>query len=531
MPPSSTSAPSPAGERPWRRQAAWLLVTLTYLFAFPYYQRLNNPNENVRIWAARAIVEHGVLNIDEVQREWGYVNDKATNEGHVYSSKAPGATFLAVPVLAVHTKLRHLLGRPSPDKRETTFWLRLFALKVPLCVFLWFFARYVERLTRSPAARDLLVVGLGLGTMMYPYGEIFTGHALAAAAAFGSFMLLAPPDGRGAADRPGSLDGKLLGAGFLAAWCVTFEYQAAFVVAALAVYALYVYRAHAAAFFAGALPVALGLGLYHTVLFGRPWRFPYGYIENPEFLRTAHSAGFHGLTLPHPESFGVFLLRPDYGLFAFSPVLVLGVLAAVWLVARGARRDGVLVLAITTLMILFQAGMSNWRAGWCVGPRYIATVAPFLTFAIARAWPLVRRWTWLFPLCAGLVLASVVLNVSSGAVYPHYPEVFDNPVFDVTFPLLREGYAPYSLGWALGLRGLPSLAPIALCALGAFALGAVGDDRRPSQRTAIVGLALIVAAAFLVPLSTYGRKPSPGETSMLAFVRATWEPPPAPMRR
>src|SRR5262249_28896014 len=165
----------------WRRQAAWLLVTLAYLFAFPYYPQLNNPNENARIWATRAIVEHGVLNIDELQREWGYVNDKAKNERHVYSGKAPGASFLGVPVLAGPTKLRHLMGLPSPGKRETTFWLRLVALKLPLVVFLWFFARYVERLTGSPAARDLLVVGLGLGTLMYPYGQIFTGHALAAA--------------------------------------------------------------------------------------------------------------------------------------------------------------------------------------------------------------------------------------------------------------------------------------------------------------------------------------------------------------
>jgi len=72
------------------RHAAWLLVTLAYLYVFPYFERINNPNENVRIWAARAIVEHHVLNIDQESREWGYVNDKATTGKHLYSSKAPG---------------------------------------------------------------------------------------------------------------------------------------------------------------------------------------------------------------------------------------------------------------------------------------------------------------------------------------------------------------------------------------------------------------------------------------------------------
>jgi hypothetical protein len=161
---------APTGAPAWRRNAAWALVSLAYLFAAPYYERLNNPNENARVWATRAIVEHHVLNVDAVEHEWGYVNDKAKNDKHVYSGKAPGASFLGVPVLWTQTKLRHLVGWPSPGKRAATFWLRLCAVKLPLALFLWFFARYVERATGSALARDLLVVGLGLGTLMYPYG-------------------------------------------------------------------------------------------------------------------------------------------------------------------------------------------------------------------------------------------------------------------------------------------------------------------------------------------------------------------------
>jgi hypothetical protein len=533
VPPTDQSRLTPP-EPAWRRQAAWLLVTLAYLFAFPYYERLNNPNENARIWATRAIVEHGVLNIDAVQREWGYVNDKAKNESHVYSGKAPGTSFLGVPVLAVQTKLRHLMGWSSPGKKETTFWLRLFAVKLPLCVFLWFFARYVERVTRSPAARDLLVVALGLGTLMYPYGEIFVGHALAAAAAFGSFMLLAPPeesDERRGGRGPGAFDRALMLAGALAGACVVFEYQAVLVSAALTAYAVWRYRDRSLAFFTGALPVALLLGLYHTALFGRPWRFPFGYVENPEFLRRDHTAGWHGLALPKLEAFGSFLFSTDYGLFVFSPVLALGALATALLIARGPRREGILVTSIAVVMFVFLAGMSNWRGGWCVGPRYITTVAPFLVYAIARAWPLMREQPWWSSLVAGLIIPSVLLNVVSGAVYPHYPEVFDNPVFDLTFPLLGQGYAPYGFGWLIGLRGLASLAPLAVVVLGALALGVGGDDLRPSRWVTHLATALVVAVAFLVPLSAYGRKPRAPEQSMSAFVRSAWEPQPLPPPR
>ena len=176
-----------------RRHASWFLVAAAYLIVSPYFEAINNPNENVRVWATRAIVEHHVLDIDAVMREWGYVNDKAKNARHVYSSKAPGVSFAGVPVLFVETELRKLVGWPAPGKREATFWLRLVAVKLPMLAFFWLFARYVERKTRSGLARDLLLVALGLGTMLYPYGGMFVGHALAAAAVFSAFILMDDP--------------------------------------------------------------------------------------------------------------------------------------------------------------------------------------------------------------------------------------------------------------------------------------------------------------------------------------------------
>src|SRR5205823_6820446 len=140
-------------------------------------------------------------------------------------------------------------------------------------------------------------------------------------------------------------------------------------------------------------------------------------VENPVFARTAHHAGFHGLSLPQLTAFPSFLFSPSYGLFMFSPVLLLGVAAIVALFARGprgprgARRDAVLVTAVCVLMFVFLAGMSNWRAGWCVGPRYIATVAPFLMLPMLRAWPRASETWWLTAIAVGLLIPSVVLNV------------------------------------------------------------------------------------------------------------------------
>jgi hypothetical protein len=516
------------GESPFRRHVAWGLCCVAYLVVSPYFERLNNPNENVRVWATRAVVMHHALRIDEAEREWGYVNDKAKNEQHVYSSKAPGVTFVGVPVLWVHTKLRQLVGWPAPGKQATTFWLRLFAVKLPVCVFLFFFARYVRRITDSSWARDVAVIALGLGTMLYPYGNLFVGHALAAATAFGAYMLLDAPN---AGDGGNPRWPRMALAGVLAGVTVLFEYQALLVSIALAVYAIVRYRrqvATLAAFVVGTLPPAIALGAFHTALFGRPWRIPLGYVENPVFAATAHKAGYNGLSFPHFSAFPSFLFSPSYGLFAFSPVLALGVAGVAALFARGPRgmrREAWLVTSVCLLMFLFLAGMSNWRAGWCVGPRYIATVAPFLLLPLLKLWPRVGGTWWATAIATGLLIPSVLLNVVSGALYPHYPEAFDNPVFDLAFPLIGQGYAPYGLGWLLHLPGSWALAPLAAVVLAALALVAAGDDPRPRRVAAHLSVTVIVAAAFLFVLSTYGRKPNAAEAHAMAVVQQNWQPP------
>jgi len=96
-----------------RRHAVWACVVLAYVIVFPYFERLNNPNENVRIWMTRAIVAHGTFAIDAVEREWGEVSDRATDGRQHFSGKAPGTSLLGVPVAFGHAQLGKLAGAPS----------------------------------------------------------------------------------------------------------------------------------------------------------------------------------------------------------------------------------------------------------------------------------------------------------------------------------------------------------------------------------------------------------------------------------
>jgi hypothetical protein len=404
---------------------------------------------------------------------------------------------------------------------------------LPLAWFLWFFARRVEAHTGSPWARDLLVVGLGLGTMMYPYGIAFVGHAQSAALLFAGFaLLLAPGAGAGPGTEGGWPPRRLVLAGLLTGFSVFFEYQTLFAAALVAGYAAVSARRRAGWFLLGALAPAVLLAAYHAALFGSPFTLPYAHLDDPGFTMYHHSQGFLGLGRPRGRVLVASFLHVDYGLFVFSPFLAVGFGLAVWAALRRGSRPHALVALTTVAMAVFLAGMANWRGGWCAGgPRYIAAVVPLLTFALALSWRQLFPDGSRAPLAVGLgglVVFSVVVCALSGGIFPHFPLQFDNPVFDLVLPLLRSGHAPHSLGTAVGLSGLPSLLPLALVV--AVAIATVLLPSSPASlagwrpRLVRAGLTLAVAAALLVALGLLNRRPSRQEDRARDLVMDMWEP-------
>ena len=77
--------------------------------------------------------------------------------------------------------------------------------------------------------------------------------------------------------------------------------------------------------------------------------------------------------------------------------------------------------------------------------------------------------------------------------------------------LWRDGYVPSGLGHLLGLPRLWALLPVATLWLTALTIAATTDAARPLLRLAT---ALTVTAALLLPLSTYGRRPTPAAASL-----------------
>lgn len=523
---SSAASPTPRRERIWLR-LLFAGIALISLWSFPYLEPLNNPNENVRLYVTVAMADHGTFaigyrqpapgggfrDIGSAYDRFGYVNDKAIRcddptaerpdcAGTLYAGKAPGVSVLAVPFYMAVEAGYHLAGR-VPTKAELLFWMRLFVSLLPVLLLLYGLLRYFERHVRSAYVRGAVLVGLGLGSMLFSYAPVFAGHSLSAALLGGAWLLL---DRHAAVRRPAV---RAVLAGALAATAIATEYPSAIGAGILFFWLIARQRRSVLPFMLGGAGPLVLLALYHHVVFGAPWATPYSHLENVQFIRDI-APGFMGVQGPQLEGFLGSFFAPFNGLFFFAPwltllvpalffagwwrsgraavaaVLMLGgavilvasffapvallsvvaLIAAIVVFRRGPRGPRGLGLYLTIFLAygLFITSHSLWRGGWTVGPRYIVMMMPFAGLAIATA---ADRWMARAPrltatALGGLVLASVLVVVGTGQVSQGYPPEYANPVFEFGWVMLRDGWVFPNAGHLLGLTGLASLLPVGI---------------------------------------------------------------------
>lgn len=500
---------------------AFLLIAAVYLYAFPYFDALRSANEVPRVLTTQEIVERGTFRLDARMHELKSRFDIApTPDGHFYQNKAPGPSILAVPSYL----LLKLFGFTS--LRVSTWAFRVTVVTIPAVIFLWFFYRLSGRFTSDESARRTSLAAYAFGSPAMPYSLLFMSHQPAAVCAGGAFVaavtLVREPYVR---RRP------LVAAavGLLGGLSVMMDYQS-FIAAGLVGLYLVVCsrrRIHDGALaIAGVLPPAIALAAYHTACFGGPLKTGYA-LSNP-----VHEQGFLGLVGPSWQAFWYTLLDPSNGLFVLLPWSLLALVGAAVVLANRERRRAIgaevgLCLAVLGTYLLFMGSLipSFSRAGWCVGPRYMTVALPFVGWLAAPGLAAAGRWLVTRVLAQGTVVAAGVIFVTAATTYPHWPEQLRNPLYELSFRLLWNGYAVHSLGTLVGLRGIYSLIPLYLLAAGlTFWLMAAGRWRLrewPVVAAFLLG-ALIVGGHRLFPVT------GPYAERAYRFVTSTWEPPPPP---
>lgn len=464
-----------------------------YLYPFPYFAGMRSANELPRVYLTKAMVDEGTFAIDTGVKRWGSTADVSMAHGRAYSNKAPGSSFLAVPAYVLLKGAKAVLGQGEPTLAEMTWAFRVFTGAIPMLLFLWLLGRFLGRFA-DPGSVRVALVGYGLGSMALVYSVLFIAHQLSAVCIGAAYILIVfvVEDGR---------DVRWLGAaGFMAGCAPLMDYQAAFAGVPVAVYLVYKlvrgprrqWRGLAYAVLGAIPPVALLL-FYHDQAFGSPFKTGYDFSQT---FAHFHQKGFLGITALRWEAFVGSTVAPDNGLLVFCPMMLLTLPGWVIMARRKLHDHLVVTASVVVIYVLFISSINFWRGGWQMGPRYITAMLPFAMVPITVTLDAARAHWLGRGLALGLVMVGVVVYASSVMVFPHFPEVFANPLYEVTFRLLGDDLVAYSPGWALGLRGVVSALPYFMVL--AAMLVYVALPGRTSWRSAVVGAvtALAILAAY-----------------------------------
>jgi hypothetical protein len=350
-----------------RYRFEWLVLVLVALATLPLVSVLD-AQDTSRLAMTQSVVLRGHVDIDPY---WQLTTDRAFQDGHWYSDKAPGVALLAVPLVAA----MHAVD--ATKEVWTHAWLlwtiRLWSGGLALLGLTFLVGRVAEGLVRG--AGLLTAAVFAVGTMAGSLGPTTFGHLPDALLLFAAFIL-------GTRARRGR---DWVWVGVLAGVGVLFEYPAGLAALILVIYAAFRGgRWAAVATVAGGIPAAVVLGGYDWLAFGAPWRLSYRYTSN--VFTGRQQQNLFGVGVPSLNGLWTLLLD-GHGLLLVSPVLLTAT-AGLVLFWRRSRPEAAVAIAIALVFCLYTAGYFLPNGGLSPGPRFATAALPFLfvglPFALAR---------------------------------------------------------------------------------------------------------------------------------------------------
>jgi hypothetical protein len=428
------------------------------LVSYGYFFSTGGWNESVRLDLTRAIVEEHTLAIDSYHQNTG---DKSFYNGHYYNDKAPGVSFLAVPVYWV----AHATSRSAHRfYHNARYVANLLAIALPTAlaaaaIYLW-----AVSVGYSADAGVFAALAFGLATPIWGYATVMWGHA--PCGAFLLFAVLAAH--RLQIFRSNAVDIRLgLAIGLCAGWATVTEYPAAVPAIFIALLGIFLGRGGGLprigrvglGIVVGAVPCALLLGWYHTACFGSPWKTGYQYEV---IFADAMNTGYAGLTHPKLDALVQLMFVPYRGLLPISPILAAAIVGiALLLTRRNTAAVGAASAFTFIFYLLMNASFIAWDGGGGIGPRYLGPTLALLCVGLVPAWARGNRW-----IRAALIAASVFGVLAAAVSALNKSQTLDHVRFPVWTLAARmwsgTGEPPANYGSMLGLKGFATMLPLVL---------------------------------------------------------------------
>ena len=340
-----------------------LLVLVAVAALLPVYP--GNTQDVSRLCLAREVLQ-GHLTIEPCASK---TLDHAIYNGREYSDKAPGLSFIALPIVWA-VGLHGPPGMGHSEKSEAKLWtIRLVASGLAFLALAFLIGRVSEGI--APGYGAAALVAFALGTYVCPLAATTFDHVLAGAFVFGGFLL--------------AWSRRYLLAGLAVALAVDTNYLCGLLAIVIAAYVLSAGWRPLLRFALGSIvPLAL-LGAYDWAAFGSPFHLSYRYVSNR--YSESQSGGFFGIGVPNAHAVEQVFVG-SRGILVASPVIVAAVVG-LFLLGRRYRGEAIVCGVAFGLLVLANCGYFLPYGGTHVGPRFLVPSLPFVALGLAPAF---ARW-------------------------------------------------------------------------------------------------------------------------------------------
>lgn len=434
-----------------------VLVLFIYLMLAARVTHGRSPNEQSRIELSVTMAKFGSVSLGPVLSIYGTPFDRSERDGKVYSDKAPGLSFLGVPIVWLSDLF---------DSREGTselpgYWilrtlLTCLLVTLPAALFS-FFALGAFRSSPTQKRDTHIALLFALLTPLLTYSGVLFGHVPSGILAALAWKLSLIADEKNGQMEPSPLVAAM--AGFLLALAITVEYPTAIVGFVLLSSMFFrkmpvrTLTSFVASCFVGLVPCLL----YHQLAFGSAFTTGYAFKAD-SWHALVHQSGFFGVTIPRVDHMWGLLMGMKRGVLFYCPILALVPIGFLQM-ERQKKYSSFPYVLLGGIYLLFAAGFSDWQAGWSAAARHLVPCILIFIFPFAAAITYItegqektKTLRWVLLCLAALSMVCSLLSVS---LTPFFPEHFSSPLGQLVLPAMADGFfAPTFLsGEDLFIRG------------------------------------------------------------------------------
>jgi hypothetical protein len=416
----------------------YCLIFFLFFVTWCYFFQGGSWGVNSRICLLQALLQQQTFSIDaykedSIDPEFSFVNtgDWSFKDGHYYSNKAPGLTFMALVPFGI---TKQVIKRIYPQNIEKQIFISTYVSTIfttglcsaLLCLLIFYLLNNFFQLNIKQSI--WLTLFYGFGTLGFSYSTTLYSHIPAAFFGFFSFVCIL------ILKHTINPHSKKLGflAGFSASTAVLIEPSTVFVLGFLFIYlaSFAKGRSQLLMFCVGCVPPACLQFINNFACFGNPLASGYNY-SNPAVM-FSHNGKLFGF--PNPINVLRILFLPDRGLFTSSPVLLMTIPGClIFIKSKKWRAEALFCLAVTGSFLLFIISYYAWHHASTPGPRYLLPILPFMFLLSVFA---IKKMPRLFSL---LGLISIVINLAITLVGNEVDHDMANPLRDFVLKNILDG--------------------------------------------------------------------------------------------